>query len=68
MDAAPDLISAADRQLRRLELLIEQQRLHIMAVHPSRRPPQHRALRGLLAEYTRLLDRRVNLARRKSTA
>jgi hypothetical protein len=53
MDAAPDLISAADQQqLRRLERLIEQQRLHIAAVHPSRRAPEHRALQRLLGEYT----------------
>ena len=68
MEEASELILVVDRELRRLELLIERQRLHITAVHPSRRAPEHRALQRLLAEYSRILDSRAGLSRRKTAA
>ena len=68
MDPTPDLISAADQQLRWFERLIEQQRLHIAAVHPSRRAPENRTLQRLLAEYVRLRESRAQLSRRKTAA
>lgn len=68
MGAAPDLILAADKELRRLELLIEMHRLHITAVHPSRRAPERRVLQRLLAEYTRLRNSRAGLVPRTAAA
>jgi hypothetical protein len=50
------LVKEVDERIRRLALLIEQQRLHILHLHPSRR--DERSLKALMSEYTRLLDYR----------
>ena len=68
MEEANELILAADKELRRFELLIEQHRLHITAVHPSRRAPEQRALQRMLGAYGRLRESRAGLGRRKTAA
>ena len=52
------LVTSADERIRRTALLIEQQRLHIMHLHPSRRQGEERQLKSLMSEYTRLLNYR----------
>ena len=62
------LVKEVDEQIRRAELLIEQHRLHIMSLHPSRRRSEERALRPLMSEYTRLLNYRHALTADPSSA
>ena len=50
------LVRQVDDQIRRTELLIEQQRLHIMSLHPSRRRNDEIKLKSLMSDYTRLLN------------
>ena len=52
------LVQKADEQIRRLALLIEQHRLHIMSLHPSRRRGEEIKLKSLMSDYTRLLNYR----------
>ena len=68
MEEANELTLAAEEELRRLELLIERHRLHITAVHPSRRGPEQRALQRMLGQYSRLRERRAVIGRRKTAA
>ena len=62
------LVGQADEQLRRTELLIEQQRLHIMNLHPSRRRNDEIKLKSLTSDYTRLLNYRHALTTEPSYA
>jgi hypothetical protein len=55
------LLQDADQKIRRAGLLIEQHRLHEQLVHPARRSAGQRKLKGLIAEYTRLLNYRQAL-------
>jgi hypothetical protein len=52
------LVRQADDQILRLELMIEQHRLHIMCLHPSRRPSEETKLKALMNDYARLLNYR----------
>jgi hypothetical protein len=62
------LVKHADEQIRRTELLIEQQRLHIACLHPSRQHPENRKLKSMLGDYTRLLNYRHALVAKPSMA
>ena len=53
------LVRQVEDQIRRTELLIEQQRLHIMSLHPSRRRNDEIKLKSLMSDYTRLLNYRL---------
>jgi hypothetical protein len=55
------LLQDADRKIRRAGLLIEQHRLHMLLAHRYRRDAEQRKLKGLIAEYTRLLNYRQAL-------
>ena len=52
------LLREADNRIRRAEMLIEQYRLHIMTVHPSRRRSDDTTLKSLMSDYVRLLNYR----------
>ena len=52
------LVREADDQIHRAALLIEQHRLHIMTLHPSRRRCEEIKLKSLMSDYTRLLNYR----------
>jgi hypothetical protein len=52
------LVRQADEHIRRMALLIEQHRLHIMALHPSRRRCEEIQLKWLMGDYNRLLNYR----------
>ncbi len=52
------LVKQVDDQIRRIELLIEQHRLHIMSLHPSRRRCEEMKLKPLMSDHTRLLSYR----------
>ncbi len=60
------LVRQVDDQLRRMELLIEQHRLHIMTVHPARRRCDEVKLKSLISDYTRLLNYRQALTAKPS--
>ena len=60
------LLSQVDDQIRRIELLIEQYRLHIMSLHPSRRRCEDIKLKPLMSDYARLLDYRRALTTERS--
>jgi hypothetical protein len=51
----------ADEQIRRAELIIERQRLHIGCLHPSRRHGEQRRLQAMMSDYTRLVNERQAL-------
>jgi hypothetical protein len=55
------LVRQANDQLLRIELMIEQHRLHIMCLHPSRRPSEQIKLKALMSDYARLLNYRQAL-------
>jgi hypothetical protein len=48
------LLRTVDEKLRRAELILEQQQLHILHLHPTRRGTAERELRRLFNEYQRL--------------
>jgi hypothetical protein len=48
------LLHTVDEWLRRAELILEQQQLHILHLHPTRRASAERELRRLFNEYLRL--------------
>jgi hypothetical protein len=60
------LLRQVDDQIRRIELLIEQHRLHIMSLHPSRRRCEDTKLKSLMSDYARLLDYRRALTTERS--
>jgi hypothetical protein len=62
------LVRQVEDQIRRTELLIEQQRLHIMSLHPSRRRNDEIKLKSLMSDYTRLLNYRHALTTEPSYA
>ena len=62
------LLRQVDDQIRRIELLIEQHRLHIMSLHPSRRRNDEIKLKSLMSDYTRLLNYRHALTTEPSYA
>lgn len=68
MEEVQELIFPSDKELRQLEVLIEQQRLHITAVHPSRQPPEHRALLRMQGEHACLQESLARLRRRRTAA
>jgi len=60
------LVRQVDDQIRRLEMLIEQHRLHIVSLHPSRRRCEEIKLKPLMSDYTRLLNYRHALTAERS--
>ena len=52
------LLREADNRIHRAEMLIEQHRLHVLTVHPSRRHSDETHLKSLMSEYIRLLNYR----------
>jgi len=60
------LVRQIDDQIRRLEMLIEQHRLHIVSLHPSRRRCEEIKLKSLMSDYTRLLNYRHALTAERS--
>jgi len=62
------LVKQADEQIRRMALLIEQHRPHIMALHPSRRRCEEIQLKWLMGDYNRLLNYRQALVTEPSYA
>jgi hypothetical protein len=52
------LVRQVDDQIRRIALLMEQQRLHMMSLHPSRRRCEEIKLKALMSAYARLLNYR----------
>jgi len=60
------LVRQVDDQIRRLEMLIEQHRLHIVSLHPSRRRCEEIKLKSLMSDYTRLLNYRHALTAERS--
>jgi hypothetical protein len=48
------LLRETDQKIRHAGCLVEQQRLHMLTVHPSRQEPERRKLNALVAAYTRL--------------
>ena len=52
------LLVNADEKIRRLLMLIEQEQLHIVSLHPARRAADALKLKNLKNEYTRLLHYR----------
>ena len=60
------LVRQVDDQIRRLEMLIEQHRLHIVSLHPSRRRCEEIKLKSLMSDYTRLLNYRHALTAKRS--
>ena len=52
------LLVNADEKIRRLLMLIEQERLHILSLHPARRAAEAGKLKNFKDEYTRLLHYR----------
>ena len=62
------LVRNVDERLRRIELLIEQQRLHVMSLHPSRRTEHESKLKGLINDYARLRNFRHALVTEPSRA
>ena len=52
------LVRQADDQIRRAALLIEQHRLNLMSLPPSRRRYEEIQLKWLMSDYTRLLNYR----------
>ena len=57
-DHTCSLVRETDDQIDRAVLLIEQYRLHIMALHPSRRRCDEAKLKALMSDYTKLLNYR----------
>ena len=51
-------VREADERIRRTAMLIEQQRLHVLHLHPSRRAADMGQLKSLMDAYTRLLNYR----------
>ena len=62
------LVRQVDDQIRRTALMIEQHRLHIMCLHPSRRQNEEIKLKSLMSDYTRLLNYRHALTTEPSYA
>jgi len=62
------LVRDADERLRRTELLIEQHRLHIATLHPSRRASEELTLKSLITDYARLRNYRHALITEPSRA
>jgi hypothetical protein len=62
------LVRNVDELLRRTELLIEQHRLHLVSLHPSRRADDESKLKRLTSDYTRLLNYRNALVTEPSRA
>ena len=62
------LLRQVDDQIRRTALLIEQHRLHIMSLHPSRRQCEEIKLKSLMSDYARLLNYRHALTTEPSYA
>ena len=62
------LVRQADEQIRRTALMIEQHRLHLMCLHPSRRQCEETKLKSLMSDYTRLLNYRHALTTEPSYA
>ena len=60
------VVRQVDDQIRRLEMLIEQHRLHIVSLHPSRRRGEEIKLKSLMSDYTRLLNYRHALTAERS--
>jgi hypothetical protein len=60
------VVRQVDDQIRRLEMLIEQHRLHIVSLHPSRRRCEEIKLKSLMSDYTRLLNYRHALTAERS--
>jgi len=62
------LVRNVDERLRRTELLIEQHRVHVMSLHPSRRAESESKLKGLINDYARLRNYRHALVTEPSRA
>jgi len=62
------LVRNVDERLRRTELLIEQHRVHVMSLHPSRRADHELKLKGLISDYARLRNYRHALVTEPSRA
>ena len=62
------LLREADNRITRAQMLIEQYRLHIMSLHPSRRRNDEIKLKSLMSDYTRLLNYRHALTTEPSYA
>jgi len=60
------VVRQVDDQIRRLEMLIEQHRLHIVSLHPARRRCEEIKLKSLMSDYTRLLNYRHALTAERS--
>ena len=57
-DRAFFLVTRLDEQIRRTSMLIEQHRLNIKSLHPSRRRCEETRLTALTSGYARLLNYR----------
>ena len=62
------LVRQADEHIRRMALLIEQHRLHMMALDPVRRRREETQLKWLIGDYNRLLTYRQALVTEPSYA
>jgi hypothetical protein len=62
------LVRDAEERLRRTEVLIEQHRLHIATLHPSRRAHEVLRLKSLIGDYDRLRSYRHALTAKPSRA
>ncbi len=62
------LVRQADEHIRRMALLIEQHRLHMMALDPARRRREETQLKWLIGDYNRLLNYRQALVTEPSYA
>jgi hypothetical protein len=60
-DHTHQLLNAADEKIRRIAIKIEQQRLHIVQLHPSRRCADVAELKILIGEHSRLQSYRKAL-------
>ena len=55
------LLQAADEKLRRLAMIIEQEKLHLTSLHPARQRLEACKLRELKWQYARLMNYRQAL-------
>ena len=62
------LVRDADDRIRRAALAIEQQQLHLLSLHPSRRRGDEIKLKSMMTDYTRLLNYRHALTAEPSYA
>ena len=53
-----DILKQVDDRIRRAVMLIEQHRLHILSMHPSRRQSDEKKLRSLMDDFVWLLKYR----------